>query len=455
MSHHATTPPASAGGPAAPATPRASAPRPPAWATAVGAVALVALVGGGVAYSSGQFGPDTREGLPAEARDTGRADEAVAVTAEAVACRPVQRSVEVGGTFYGFDEVTVTAKVEGRVRVVHRDVGDRVRPGDALVEIEAADYEQAVQQDERALLVELARLGLHQAPDDRFDLTRVPPVMQAQVKMETAKARMDRAHRVVASGGGSTEDRDVATGDYRSAQAEYANQVLQARAGLATVQLKQSVLAGSRLKLAETRVVAPTPTRPVPGADGGGTYAVTARGVSEGTMLRAGTEVCKLVVDRTLKLRVPVPERFGAEVRVGQAVVAAAAAFPRPVPGTVARINPAVEPTTRTFEVEVHVSNPAGAIKPGSFAKAAILTRVDADTVTVPVTAPYRFAGTTRVFVVEGGKARDVPVTLGTQTTEWVEVLGPSLPPGTQVVTSGHAVLADGTPVTVRGPQGR
>src|SRR5262249_11345562 len=89
-------------------------------------------------------------------------------------------------------------------------------------------------------------------------------------------------------------------------------------------------------------------------------------------------------------------------------------------------------------------------IKPGSFAKASILTKTDAEAVTVPLTAPYSFAGTTRVFVVENGKAKDVPITLGTQTTEWVEVVNPRLSRGAQVITSGHAVLADGTPVTVR-----
>ena len=109
--------------------------------------------------------------------------------------------------------------------------------------------------------------------------------------------------------------------------------------------------------------------------------------------VRAGTEVCKLVIDRTLKLRVPVPERFGPEVRVGQAVAVTTAASPRPAAGTVARINPAVEPAPRTFEVEVQVPNPAGDIKPGGFARAAILTRVDPEAVTVPVTAPYSFAG--------------------------------------------------------------
>lgn len=413
-------------------------------------VLAIGLATGGYLFLSGKFQGEKREKLPDDPTPARPPGSAVVVTMETVKPRPIQRAVEATGTLFGYEEVTVTAKVEGRIKAVHRDVGDQVKPGDLLVEIEPTDFEQAVQQDERALQVELAKLGLQQPPDAGFDLTKVPTVMQAQVKLDTTRSRLDRQTRLRGSGSISPEEIESVTGDFRAAQAEYANQLLLARAGLATIQLKQSTLAISRLKLAETRVVVPTPTRPVPGAEMGVVYSVTARKVSEGTLVRAGNEVCRLVIDRTLKLRLPVPERFGPEIKTGQQVSVTTAALGKPVPGTVARINPAVDPATRTIEVEVQVPNPTGELKSGGFAKAAILTRTDPGAMTVPLTAPYSFAGTTRVFVVEQGKARDVPVTLGLQTTDWVEVVQPALPPGAQVVTSGQALLGDGTAVTVR-----
>ena len=92
-------------------------------------------------------------------------------------------------------------------------------------------------------------------------------------------------------------------------------------------------------------------------------YAITQRSVAEGTFVRPGTEVCKLVIDQTLKLRVPVPERYSTEVQLGQQVEVNTAAFPRPFTGTVTRINPAVDPTTRTFEVEIQVPNADGELE--------------------------------------------------------------------------------------------
>jgi len=100
--------------------------------------------------------------------------------------------------------------------------------------------------------------------------------------------------------------------------------------------------------------------------------------------------------------------------------------------------------------VEIEVPNPDAELKSGSFAKANIQTRIDAAAVTVPLKAVVTFAGITKLFVVENGKAKEVQVTLGVQSTDWVEVRTPALPAGARVVTSGQTALADGTPIEVR-----
>jgi RND family efflux transporter MFP subunit len=293
-------------------------------------------------------------------------------------------------------------------------------------------------------------LGLREPPTAGFDLGKVPSVVQAHTRMENAQSRQDRARRMVANGSISPEDATTANNDYKAARAEHDNQLLVAKTGLATIQMKQTALAVAKQQLADTRVRVPTPTLPVPGVSGVVAYAVAGRVVAEGSLVRPGTEICKLVIDRTLKLRMPVPERYGAEVRLGQKAEVRTAALPRALAGSVMRINPTVDPATRTFEVEIQIPNPSGELKPGSFAKAAILTRLDAEAVTVPLSALVNFAGITKVFVAENGRAKEVQVSPGTQTTEWVEIASPALPRGTRVITSGQSVLADGSAVTPR-----
>jgi RND family efflux transporter MFP subunit len=392
---------------------------------------------------------DTREAWPEDPAAAENHPARVSVTVEPVTFRAVQRSVEAVGTLYGFEEVAVSTKVEGRVRKISRDVADRVAPGELLAEIDPTDFDLSVRQAERGVQVELARLGLKEPPGPRFDITKVVPVMQAAARLENARARMERAQTLAARKAIAGEELADKITDHRVAQTEYDAQILAAQTGLATIQMKQEALAMSRQQLKDTLIYAPVPTLAVPGVPEV-RYAICARSVSEGTYAKAGTEVFRLVIDQALKLRALVPERFGGEVRVGQPATVHTAARPTPCEGVVARLNPAVDPVTRTFEVEIQVANPHGYLKPGSFAKAFILTRLDKEAATVPLEAVVQFAGITKIFLAEDGRAKIVPVTLGVQQTSWVEVASPPLPRDGRVVTSGHSALADGTPVTVR-----
>ena len=72
----------------------------------------------------------------------------------------------------------------------------------------------------------------------------------------------------------------------------------------------------------------------------------------------------------------------------------------------------------------------------------------------VPIEAVVTFAGVTKLFLIEGGKAKEVQVTLGTQDTKWVEIASPPLAEGAQVVTSGQTAIADGSTVAVREASG-
>lgn len=419
---------------------------------------LVTLLFVGAAFGAGWMAATTRlenqakEAMPAESAGTGHELLGVMVTVEPVVRQSVQRTVEAMGTLHGFEEVSISARVEGRVTHVMHDVSDAVKPGEPLLEIDPTDYQLSVQQADRGLQVELAKLGFKEPPDSKVDLQKVPVVVKAKSLLDHAKSRLERINRLVATKNVSAEDAETAASDFRTAQAEYENQLVMTESNLATVQMKQVDLEIAREHLANTKVLVPTPTVAIPGADQT-TYVVAARSVAEGTLVRPGTEIFRLVISQTLKLRVPVPERYSSEVERNQKVEVYTATSPTPFPGTVTRIYPVVESSTRTFQVEIQVPNPNGELKPGSFAKAAILTRLDPQAVTVPLSSLVQFAGVTKVFLAENGRSKEVPVTVGAQTTQWIEIVSPAFPPDAQVITSGQTVIANDTPIVIRTPE--
>lgn len=396
----------------------------------------------------------SREALPA-ASDVGTTDrDAVAVTVEPVLRTSVQRTIEAVGTLHGFEEMAVSAKVDGRVVSVRHDVADRVAPGELLIEVDWTDFELAERQAARALEVELTKLGLDAPPSAAIDLNTIPSVEQATARLELALAREQRIRQLAQSRAATVEDVERAISELRVAQAELEHQKLQARSGLAAIKLRQAALDMAAQQKQDTRVFVPRPVLPVPGTVQI-VYAITRRGVSEGSMVRMGTELFRLVIDDVLKLRVQVPERHANDVRVGQQADVSTAASTESAIGEVTKVNPAIDPATRTLEVELRILNQSHHLRPGGFAKAAIATRVDDGSVTVPSTAIVNFAGVTKIFLVEGDHVREAHVTLGIQQADRVEVLSPDLPESALVVTSGQTVLADGSRVRIRSSDSR
>jgi RND family efflux transporter MFP subunit len=391
-----------------------------------------------------------KEQLPPELTDASQNPDAVKVTASPVVLRPVQRFVGLVGTLHAYEETSIGAEVGGRVRKVAHDVSDHLRPGEVLVEIDPTDYQLRVRQAQKELQVELAKLGLSDPPTARTDVTRIPVVVQARLRRENAQTRVDRTKTLVAKRAAPEEELTERMSEFRVAHAEYDNQVLLAKAGIAAILVKQEALAMAEQQLKDTLVRVPAPSQPVEGAAGDVEYAITKRTVAEGEYVMEGAELFTLVIEHPLKFRGRVPERRMSEVQVGQAAKVFASAYAQPFDGEVTRINPVIDPATRAFEVEILISNPERQLKPGGFAKTGILTTLDNQAVTVPLEALVTSAGVTKIFLVENGRAREVQVSVGTQETDWVEIAEPRLPADAQVVTSGQAVIADGTEIEVR-----
>lgn len=377
-----------------------------------------------------------------------RPKDAIVVTAEPIALRSVRRSVEAVGTLHGYEELTLSAKTDGRVAKIHHDLASLVKPSDLLLEIDPTDAQLAVQQAERTVQAELAKWGFAKVPGDKEDLSILPTVVSARLKYELAQTRLQRMLALQKTNSVALEDVEQARSDSRVLESDWKNQLLLAQSAAATARLKQSELAIAQQKLRDTEIRVPKPTLFADGSDQ--FYAITERMVSEGTMLRVGTDVFKMILGKTLKLRLAVPELHSAKVAVGQHVEVLTSISETPTMGRVARISPAIDRSTRTFQVEVEIPNRDGALKPGGFAKASILTKVDENAATIPLAGLYSFAGIHKIFLVDREIAREIQVRLGQQSRDWIEIASPELPPGSQVITSGQKLLSDGMPISIR-----
>lgn len=419
------------------------------WRSVLGWSGLVAA-----SFAAGWYFGGARESryhqisLTEGAATSQESSSAIPVTVAPISERTVARTVSAVGSLHAFEDVAVSSKVEGRVQRILADLSTRLKPGDVLLELDATDARLAVRQAERSLQAELAKWGFQGVPDETIDLSQLPSVRSAKAKFDLSTARFERMQRLKSTGSVSDDDFDQARTDLGVLENEWHKEQLLAQSSAAVARLRAADLAIAEQRLADCQVRVPVPSLTDPEVEP--EYIVSERLVSEGSLLRPGTEVFRLVFGRTLKLRLSVPEMHAASVQPGQRVDVYPSSMDKPLPGTVAKVAPSVDRATRTFMVEVYVSNALGSLKPGGFAKASIRIAESERAVTVPTSSVYSLAGVQKVFVLDDGVVKEHQVVLGEQTKDWVEITQPSLPVGALVATSGQRLLSDGVSVKVR-----
>jgi RND family efflux transporter MFP subunit len=324
---------------------------------------------------------------------------------------PFGETVTANGTLAAFDQSTASVKVAGRLNSISVDLGSVVRQGQVIGQLEPNDYKLRVQQSEAALGQARARLGLSpDGTDDRVNLEQTGTVRQAKAQLDEARLSRERAVRLVEQGVVAKADFDSADATFKVAQSRYQDALEEIRNRQALLAQRRSELALARQQLTDTTVHAPI--------DG----IVQLKRASVGEYLAAGSPVVDIVRMNPLRLQAQVPESDASTVRFGQNVRVSVDGDTRVYIGQIRRLSPVIAQESRMLMVEADVQND-GNLRPGSFAKAEIVTDDAKMAVTVPNNAIVTFAGIEKVIVIQNGKALEKPITTGRRSGEWTEIL--------------------------------
>ncbi|HEY4707140.1 MAG TPA: efflux RND transporter periplasmic adaptor subunit [Thermodesulfobacteriota bacterium] len=369
-------------------------------------IAIAALSIQGCSKKDAQGPPNGQAGA--------QAAKELKVTTTSIEGRTVERSIEAIGTLAGWDEVVVSSEAAGTVREIKADLGDRVRPGQAIAVLD---------QREAKLAYEQARAA-HQ--------TSLKVLERERATLEETKKNHARYEELFKREMVSASQYD----DMRTRFDVAAAQFHQAESGVAEAEARRS-LAGKRL--GDTVIKSPIEGE------------VSRRVISAGEYINEKAPAFTVVSTGTLKFKGTVAESSAPEVRAGQEVQVTVEAFKdRVFKGRLTRISPAVDVRTRTLEVEASVPNQNGVLKPGFFAKGRISARKEANVAFVPESAVYSFIGINKVFVIDGKTAKERMVAVGARDRGFVEISGEGIEPGQTVATSNLANLFEGAAITIQ-----
>jgi RND family efflux transporter MFP subunit len=373
----------------------------------------------------------------AQAQSRDEATKQVAV--EQVRQRTIARAVEVVGTLAAVDEVVVSSEADGVVTRVIHDLGDRVRAGDPLVELDREKAEYSLEQQRASLQQALAQYG---APDTQHlpAIEATPDVQKAKAELVQAQQSYDRAKELMNRQLVPRQTLDDADAALQTKKAGYASSLQNARNLQANISAADAAVKLADRQLRDTYIRAPF--------DG---Y-VEKRFVNVGQLVKgSGTPVSVMAVVRIdpLKVTGEIPEKMVPWISVGQDVELRVDAYPdKTIAGRMSRISPAVNSATRAFAFEALVPNTDALLKPGTFARVKVQTNKSDSVLTLPYAAlQYRY-GVNRAFVVTGDRLVARELKVGERLGERIEIVS-GVDAGEQVATTDVDKLVDGMKVAV------
>jgi RND family efflux transporter MFP subunit len=311
------------------------------WAIALGAALLIAaaFLGGYIPLKKRQSiilnqAREQEEALPrVEVIEVGRSS--------------TKSDLELPGNIQAVTEAPILARADGYVKTRMVDIGDRVRAGQPVAEIEAPELDQQVLQAQANF--QQATAALDQALANQ---------RQGKANTELARVTADRWKTLAGKGVVSRQENDQYQAQY---QAQVANldslekAVAAARSNVAAAQANLS-----RLNEVQSYRVVKAPFEGI----------VTLRNVDVGALVNAGSTLLYRIAQMgVLRTYVNVPQSNSDSIHIGQTAQLTVSNLPgRKFSGTVARTANSLDPNSRTMLVEVQVQNKDGVLLPGMYA---------------------------------------------------------------------------------------
>ena len=308
--------------------------------------------------------------------------------------------IELPGSLQGAMQSPIAARTSGYLKRWTHDIGSRVAKGELLAEIENPEIDQQISQAVAAREQAAASLALAKSTLTRWDeLRKTGMVPQQQVDERRSAVTQGEANLAAAS---ANVERLRELQGYRRVLAPFA--------GIIT---KRNVDVGDLI-------------------DGGGTRPL---------FILSQTDPLRLYVD--------VPQSYAHLVKVGQKVsVTQNELRGRSFEGTVARTAASIDPSTRTMQVEVTLANRDGALLPGAYVQVALPLAASNETVVPTAALIIRGEGLRVASVDASGKVAMLPIKVGRNFGQSVEVLQ-GLKGDERLVLNPPDSLAAGDVVTV------
>lgn len=327
----------------------------------------------------------------------------------------LRQGFEETGSIEAIERVTLYPKVTGRLEELRAHQGDKVQKGHVIAVLDHRDIDAQIASLKAGIVVSEAQ------------------VAEARAALNNAKVEWERYQRLVKEGYATQQQLDNKETAYLQAEAR-------SQLAKASVDQTRAQLQNLEVSLSEYSIKASINGIVL------NDYAHTV-----GTMMTPSTAVAEIANVDTLKAVVRVPESRAFSLSKGMVGLIKADGLGDGVfEGKIARMSPFVKEDTRTVQVEFFIDNRKSGyqLRPGMFARVFMVQEERPEALVVPPEALFTNSESPSVLLVEDGKVKHTPVTLGLKTDTAVQITE-GVKEGDLVVISGGNHLQTGNSVEV------
>ena len=293
-------------------------------------------------------------------------------------------NLSLSGTLEANEQVEIRSEIMGVVDAINFKEGTQVSKGQVLLRVNDVEL--------------------------RAQLSKVATAKQLASENER------RAKLLLEKQAISQEEYDVASAEYKSAQAQ--SQLISAQLGKATIRAPFSGTIGLRY-------------------------------ISEGTYVTPTTPIATLVNTKQLKITFSIPEKYASRIKMDSEISFTTSGSKTEHTAKIYAIEPQIDVATRTLKMRAIAENPEAKLFPGMFASVVLPLETVDDAILVPSESLIPIQNGKMIFVLEKGKAKQIKVETGSRTESSVRIIS-GLKAGDTILTSGVMSLKDGVPVKVK-----
>ena len=301
-----------------------------------------------------------------EAEAKTNAEERLPVTVTRVKLSTPVREISLPGNVAAIGETPIYARAEGYIKTRKVDIGDVVKKGDMLVEIDSPELDQQLRNSK-------ARLEQLRASSAQVRAA----IEQAKATAKLAEVNYSRSLQLVESGIVAKADLDEKTAIQDARKADVKAQESNLVAAEEAIKGQTAEVARIDQMTEFKRVTAPW--------DG----IITQRNCAVGNLitpaaLAAGRDLFRLSDISKLRVFVNVPQVNIGDIRVGQKALVRIPDLNQTLVGSVVRTSNALENQSRTLLAEVNVVNQGRTLLPGMYVQVGIETTQTRQLILVP-----------------------------------------------------------------------